>query len=283
MGRVRFYALVLAALYLGASALLYFMQDRFIFFPQSQRVAPTLAGVEAVEIKTNDNERLVAWYAEAEPSCPTFLFFHGNGGRVDRGVERYRKIAEKGAGFLALSWRGYAGSTGRPSEKGFHKDADAAWAWLMEAGVPSNDVIVHGFSIGTGPASKLALDVQPGMLVMEAPYYSMSDLVAKKVPILPTGLLLRHTFRSDQFLPNVQVPVFMAHGVDDSVIPISQSKRLFERANAPKQYLEVAGAEHNTLPRDGLYDALWPFIKTHWSTDSTTSEPTTCLLTSEQN
>ncbi len=265
MGVLRGLAVLVVVLVLGACATLYTMQDSMMFYPQPERVAPTQDYIEVVEIGTEDGETLVAWYAKAEPGCPTVLFMHGNGSRIDLDKWRYARIRDRGAGFLALSWRGYAGSTGKPGEKGFHLDAAAAWGWLMDQQIAANDVIIHGFSIGTGPATKLASAVDEGLLILEAPYYSMVDLVRKKAPLVPAGLLLKHKFRSDKYIASAGSPVFMVHGSADRVIPIEQSRRLFELALEPKAYKIVAGADHNTMVRDGVYDAIWPFVADNWT------------------
>jgi fermentation-respiration switch protein FrsA (DUF1100 family) len=254
-------------------AALYLLQDRLIFLPDQTRIAPTRAGISVAEIKTRDGETLLAWYGEAAPGCPTLLHLHGNGGRIDLDVWRYERLMERGAGFLALSWRGYAGSSGQPSEAGFYKDADAAWEWLQAQGIPTGDVVVHGHSIGSGAAVKLAGEQPVGALVLEAPFYSMQDLVGRKVPLVPMGLLLKHKFRNDLRIGDVTAPVFMAHGTRDRVIPIEQSKRLFERAGGVKHHEVFEGGDHNTLVRDGLYDRVWPFLEAHWQASGAAQGP----------
>ncbi len=282
MGILRGLAVLVVVLVLGACATLYTMQDSMMFYPQPERIAPTQDYIEAVEIGTEDGETLVAWYAKAELGCPTVLFMHGNGSRIDLDTWRYARIRDRGAGFLALSWRGYAGSTGKPGEKGFHLDAAAAWGWLMDQQIAANDVIIHGFSIGTGPATKLASEVDEGLLILEAPYYSMVDLVRKKFPLVPAGLLLKHKFRSDKYIASAGSPVFMVHGSADRVIPIEQSRRLFELALEPKAYKTMAGADHNTMVRDGVYDAIWPFVAGNWTPFEALDDTPRCDLLKEE-
>src|SRR5690606_7814129 len=119
---------------------------------------------------------------------------------------------DAGMGFLGLYWRGYSGSTGTPSEKGFHIDAKAGLDWLKAQGIPASDIIVHGYSIGSGPATRLVAENDVGALILEAPYFSMQELIGQKAPFLPTGLLLRSTYRSDTWIGAVAEPVFIAHG-----------------------------------------------------------------------
>ena len=271
-------AIFLIVLVFGVFGGLYAIQDRMLFHPQTEQVAPTLPYIQAIEIETEDRERLVAWYSKAEPGCPTLLHFHGNGSRIDLDRRRFSRLNAQGVGFLAVSWRGYAGSTGKPSEAGFHKDATAAWAWLANKGLPANDVIIHGFSIGSGPATKLASEVDEGLVILEAPFFSMLDLISKKARLVPVGLLLKHKFRSDRYAASLGSPVIMVHGTVDQIIPIEQSKRLFELANEPKAHHAIEGGDHNTLVRDGLYDAVWPFIAAHWTPDTSAAAPSRCYL-----
>lgn len=255
--------LALAALaipVLGACAL-FVVQDSLLFHPDPARIAPKEDYLEVVEIGANDGEQLIGWYSPPAEACPVILFLHGNASHLDRDVWRYARIHEQGYGMLALAWRGYSGSTGKPSEAGFHKDAQAAWLWLSEKGFEPDEIVIEGFSIGSGPAVKLAADVQPGALILEAPYYSMKSLVSSKTAGLPSGLLLRHPFRSDLYISGVNVPLLIAHGDADRLIPASQSRRLFDKANDPKTYKLFEGSDHNTLVRDGLYEeAIWPFL-----------------------
>ncbi|MEH6694110.1 MAG: alpha/beta hydrolase [Hyphomonas sp.] len=270
-------ATVLALVFGGA----YAMQDKVLFHPDSTRVVPKAGYIEVEDIQTKDGEDLVGWYVPPSDGCPIILFLHGNGSRLDRDVWRYERIHDQGVGLLALAWRGYSGSTGKPSERGFNEDADAAWSWLMAKGYAPHDVILQGFSIGSGPATRLASLQDAGALILEAPYYSMADLIRQKTAGVPVDLVLKHSFHSDRWIKQVDEPVLMAHGGVDGVIPASQSKRLFELANTPKTYRLFDASDHNTLVRDGLYEeAIWPFLSAHWTapTQPDSSKPTNCYL-----
>ena len=126
----------------------WFRQDTVLFHPGGERSLPVQEFLTVQELQTSDGENLVAWYAPAQPACPTLLFLHGNGGRIAAYEGRYQRIHDAGVGVLALSWRGYSGSSGKPSEAGFHKDARAAWDWLTkDQGLPDGNIIIHGHSI----------------------------------------------------------------------------------------------------------------------------------------
>lgn len=251
-----------------AMAALWAVQDKFLFLPIADRAVPAFDNIAEASVSTADGETIIIWYAPAADGCPTLMQFHGNGGHLATEKWRHQRILPTGVGLLAVSWRGYAGSTGKPSEYGFHLDARAAWDWLIAQGIDRNDIVIQAHSIGTGAAVQLAADVQPGALILEAPFYSMKDLVARKLPFLPTGLILRHPFRSDQHIANVNSPVLVLHGTKDSVIPLEQGQRLYDLAREPKHFVPMNGSDHNTLVRDGLFDHVWPFLTKFWRPSS---------------
>ncbi len=259
-------ALLAVLLVFALNVYFWFRQDSVLFYPGGERTQPAQDFMSVHELQTSDGETLLAWYAPAQPACPTLLFLHGNGGRVAAYEGRYQRIHDAGVGVLALSWRGYSGSTGEPSEAGFHKDARAAWDWLTKnQGLPDGNIIIHGHSIGSGPATRLASEVDEGALVLEAPFYSLQDLVQRRAPFLIGGIALKHPFRNDKYIAQIESPLLIVHGSKDSIIPVSQSERLFKRAREVKHYIRMEGSDHNTLTRDGLYDQIWPFIAANWA------------------
>ena len=264
MNKLRIILIVLIGLYVSVMAAAYAFQDKLVYFTDSTpATVPKGLSIDVVEVMTSDDESLVAWHLQAEPNCPTMLMFHGNAGHLSQAVYQYRRIENAGVGMLALSWRGYAGSTGTPSEAGLYEDAASAYVYLKnELGLPSDDIVVHGFSLGTGPAVKLATEVEARALVLEAPYFSALRLAKETAPILPVSLIFKHSYRSDLRIGDVQIPILIAHGDSDSVIPAKHSADL--AALAPERISRVVfkGSDHNTLVRDGLYEvAIWPYLK----------------------
>lgn len=255
---------VFAVFYIAFAMVLFFAQGRFLFPAPKGGEPPMLPNVTSVDIQTEDGEVLNAWYGPAtRETCPTILFFHGNGSRVDLDWWRYRRVLDRGFGILALSYRGYGHSTGKPSEKGMRRDADAAWAWLeSEANLQPGEIVIHGHSLGSGVATQLAARQTPKALVLESPFYSLASVAQKHAPFLPVHLLIRHKFNSHDFISEVDAPILMVHGTEDRVVPMDQSERLFESAGQPKRRELISGGDHNTLVRDGLYeDHVWPFLE----------------------
>src|SRR5215468_12584102 len=110
-------------------ALLYFGQRAMQYFPERFRTAPAAAGLpqaEEVVLDTTDGERVIVWHVPPRGDKPVALYFHGNGGSLRNRVDRFRALTEDGSGLVALSYRGYGGSTGTPSEAGLIADALAA-------------------------------------------------------------------------------------------------------------------------------------------------------------
>ena len=103
---------------------------------------------------------------------------------------RFRDIIADGTGLVALSYRGYAGSSGQPSEQGLLQDAAAAYAFTA-ARYGADQIVVWGFSLGTGVAVALAAEQPVGKLILEAPYTSIVDVAASVFPIVPVRLLMR--------------------------------------------------------------------------------------------
>ncbi len=255
----------LAFAYAAAVLVMFVNQRSFIFGKDEMSKlhnAGTLAvpGSTRVSIPTADREILAGWYLPPrEKNGPVFLFLHGKNGGLANMASRWRQIAEHGAGVLAISYRGFPGSTGTPSEDGLYKDARAAFAWLAKRHDPQK-IVIHGRSLGTGVAAKLATEVDASALVLEAPYTAIVDVAEERHPYLPVSLLLWDQFRTRDFIGEVKVPLLIVHGDLDTSIPFAQAQRLLDLAPTPKKLVEMPGSDHNSLVRDGLYSHIWQFL-----------------------
>jgi len=235
--------------------------NSFVYHPDPEEVAPNFPETQAVRLETSDGERIVAWYRPPLEGQPIFLYFDGNGGRPQIQEGRYRRISEHGAGYLAVYYRGYSGGTGQPSERGIRLDARAGYDWLIAQGYAPGDIVIHGFSLGSGVAVQLAAEVPARALILEAPFTGIDDVAASH--FAPARYLIRDAWRSREYVGRVGMPVLIAHGDADTIIPFSQGERLYELANEPKQFVRFGGSDHSTLVRDGLYDHIWPFLAAH--------------------
>jgi uncharacterized protein len=187
------------------------------------------------------------------------IYFPGNGDTLAGLVGRFRDITSDGTGLVALSYRGYAGSSGQPSEAGILQDAAAAYAFTA-ALYPASRIVPWGFSLGSGVAVALAADHPVGGLILEAPYTSIADIAATAFRLFPVRYLLKDRFRSDQRIARVRAPLLIMHGGRDSTISISFGEALFALANEPKQFVRFPEGGHNDLDAFGAIETARQFI-----------------------
>src|SRR5579864_590946 len=145
---LKWIAIVIVVIYLGGVAVLYFRQREMLFpIPPVGRTQPAAAGLSEAEehvLTTDDGEKVIVWHVPAKPGRSVILFFHGNGDFLAGRVGRFRDLVSDGTGLVALSFRGYAGSTGSPSEEGLLKDAAAAYAFTV-ARYDASRIVAWGF------------------------------------------------------------------------------------------------------------------------------------------
>ncbi len=255
---------VLASLgYLGGLAVVFFAQRAFIFpAPQTARTAPAAAGYPEAEehiLTTADGEKVIAWHVPAKPGHPVVIYFHGNGDFLAGLAFHFRAITTDGTGLVALSYRGYAGSSGQPSEQGLLQDAAAAYAFTS-ARYGADRIVLWGFSLGSGVAVALAAEQPVGRLILEAPFTSIVDLAASLLRIFPVRWLIKDQFHSDRRIARVTAPLLIMHGAQDRTIPLGHGERLFALANQPKQFVRFPEAGHNDLAEYGAIDTARRFI-----------------------
>jgi fermentation-respiration switch protein FrsA (DUF1100 family) len=257
--------IVVSVGYLGGLAALFLLQRSFLFpIPQTVRTTPAAAGFPAVEehlLTTDDGEKVIVWHLPAKPGHPVVLYFHGNGDFLAGFFGRFRDIIADGTGVVALSYRGYAGSSGRPSEQGLLQDAAAAYAFTL-ARYSADQIVVWGFSLGSGVAVALAAEQPVGRVILEAPYASIAEVAASVFPIFPTRFVMRDPFHSDARIARVKAPLLFMHGARDPTIPIASGERLFALAHEPKQFVRFPEGGHNDLDAYGATAKARQFIGT---------------------
>lgn len=250
------------ACYAGIVGLMYLAQRALMYFPERVRTAPADAGFppaqEAV-LTSADGTRLIVWQVPPKKDRPVFLYFHGNGGSLRYRVPRFENLTVDGSGLVALSYRGYGGSGGSPSEEGLLADADAAYAYAR-AQYPAAKLVVWGESLGSGVAVALATKNKVDALILEAPYTSTADIAFAAYPFIPVSLLMKDQFRSDARIGKVNAPLLVLHGMRDNIIPIAYGRRLFELAPEPKQFVQLPLGEHENLDAHGAQAVVREFL-----------------------
>ena len=246
--------IVVVVLYGGFVALLYVAQRSLQYFPERRRAAPPAVGLPEAEeavLDTADGECVIVWHVPPREGRPVFLYFHGNGGSLRWRAERFRALITDGSGLVALSYRGYGGSSGRPTEPGLVEDAAAAYAFAI-ARYPAEHIVLWGESLGSALALAVAAEKPVGHLVLEAPFTSAADVGAQHYWFVPVRLFMKDQFRSDLRANKVTAPVLVVHGENDTIVPMTFGKRLYGLIQAPKRFVRIAGAGHNDLGSDAV-------------------------------
>ncbi|MEO0870574.1 MAG: alpha/beta hydrolase [Pseudomonadota bacterium] len=231
----------LAIVYIGLAAIIFFQQGKFIF-PAPQITHSPAPGYEAVTLETADGLSLTAHWREPEADQAIVVHFHGNAGDLSASATENQLFAQQGYGVLLVEYRGYGGNPGTPSENGFREDGRAALAFLKDRSIEPERIILKGHSIGTGTAVNMASELDAAALILVAPFTSIPDLLAQKIPIFPMRLLVNERFDNRAKLSKLAMPVLVQHGTGDTVIPVSHGRAVSDAGpNAAFQSFDGAG------------------------------------------
>ena len=225
-----------AAAFGGLVALVYVAQRSLMYFPERLHTPPAMAGLpkaQEVALDTKDGERVIVWHVPPRGEKPVVLYFHGNGGALRNRVERFGALIADGNGLVALSYRGYGGSTGSPTEAGLIADAEAAYAFAT-ARYPTERIVLWDESLGSGVAVALGAIHRVGRIVLEGSFTSAADVgAAHAYRFLPLRLLMKDQIRSHLRIARVSAPLLFLHGGRDWVVPIALGERPERRICRP--------------------------------------------------
>lgn len=258
--------LTLPALYVAIFGLLITLQDRLIYPFDSSPVTPVKAGEPRLAEKTlttPDGETLIVWAARATGRKPTLLYFHGNAGNLANRAQRFDRLLDRGYGVVALAYRGSSGSTGSPSEQALTADAVLLRRSLAQllGQPPKGKIIYYGESLGTAVATSLASQIPPDGLLLEAPFTSLTELTAEKLPIFPTRHFLRSKWNTESRIKSLKTPLLILHGTKDEVIPYVFGKQIYQAAASQNKHLEtLKGSGHANLWNIQGQTAIYRFI-----------------------
>jgi fermentation-respiration switch protein FrsA (DUF1100 family) len=257
MRRAVSYAIVVFVGIALALVLLWFLQRSMIYFPFGAAPDPASVGLrdtEAVTIATADGETLQGWFirgrleggTEVPPAHGTVIVFNGNAGNRAYRADLALALGERGFAVMLFDYRGYGGSTGRPGEQGLAADARAVRGYVASrSDVDPGRIIYFGESLGAGVAVGLAVESPPAALVLRSPFTSLGDVGQLHYPFLPVTRLLRDRYPNLERIGRIHCPVAIVAGDRDGIIPITQSRAVFDAAREPKTWTVVRGADHN--------------------------------------
>ena len=231
--------------------LLWTFQRKLIYLPFPGPGSPRAAGLnsaETVTIRTEDGLELGGWFVPppAGGSGTAVLVCSGNGGnRAFRG-RLGEALAQRGLGVLLFDYRGYGDNPGSPTEAGLAADARAARAWLAaREEIDASRIIYFGESLGAAVAIGLAVEHPPAALILRSPFTSLADAAQVHYPFLPVGIMLWDRYPSLQRIPSLRSPLLVIAGDADGIVPLENSRKLYEAAVSPKRLVVVPGADHN--------------------------------------
>ena len=229
-----FFLLIL--IYFVITVVVYFFQRKLLYHPFSPQITGKglIHNFETINFKTSDNFELKGWFHLKNSNKKTILFLHGNAGNLDNRIDKLNFLGNMDINFLIISWRGYSGNPGNPSETGLYKDALGGIEWLNKKGISNDRIILYGEALGTAITTEVAQNENFAGIILEAPFTSMVDMGQKIYPIFPVKFLLKDKYESKNKIKNIKSPILVLHGRKDKIVPFYMGEKIFEMANSPK-------------------------------------------------
>ena len=255
---------IFVSLYFLLVITVFFAQRKLQYFPFGSVQNPAEIGLNnfsEVYIDTKDNERLRAWYHKNENSDNVIIYFHGNAANLENRKNTYQAfIEDSNYSLLAITYRGYPGSSGSPSEQGFYLDGQAAINFINTQGFKDNNIILYGESIGSGVATEMATKINAKALILESPFTSVEMVAKKTYWFLPVSLMLKDRFDNKEKFQKLDLPILIIHGKKDRVVPASQGIDLAESYSGPKKLVLTENDGHMTFSGEFLIENIKSFV-----------------------
>ena len=235
----------------GGLLLIWAFQRTLIYSPFDHVPSPSdvgLAEVETVTFPTADGLVLSGWFVSSRSAAApgTVIVFNGNAANRAYRAPLAAALRDYGYQVLLFDYRGYGGNGGAPTERGLMADTRAARAYLLgRADVDTSRLMYYGESLGSAVAIALAAEHSPAAMVLRSPFTSLVDIGRVHYPFLPVKLFLRDRFALLDAIRDVGCPVLVIAGDRDRIVPVGQSRRLYDAVRAPKDLVIIAGADHN--------------------------------------
>ncbi|HMI07611.1 MAG TPA: alpha/beta fold hydrolase, partial [Flavobacterium sp.] len=201
---------------------------------------------EEISIPSFDNKKLHGLLFKAENPKGLVFYLHGNAGALDTWGDIATKYTSLGYDVFILDYRGFGKSEGEiENEVQFYKDISAAYK-MMGNRYEERQIVIIGYSIGTGPAAFLASENKPAALVLQAPYFSLTELADSRMPLVP-DFIKKFSFETHDFIQRIKAPVFIFHGNADQVIPFENSVRLSKLLKPSDRFFKLEGQGHGGM------------------------------------
>lgn len=241
---------ILVALYILICGILFMFQEKFIFFPQKLnknfQFSFNNQKFEEKNIRTRDNVLLNGLLFKADSSKGVIFYLHGNAGSLESWGWVASAYTDLNYDVFIVDYRGYGKSEGHiSSERQVFDDMQLMYDELKK-NYSEDKIIVLGYSIGTGPATKIASDNNPRLLILQAPYYSLTDMMKHFYPIIP-AFILKYKFETYKYIQKCKMPVVIFHGKQDEVIYYGSSLKLKEHFKNADTLITLDEQGHNGM------------------------------------
>ena len=223
--------------YIVVIIFVYFYQRNLLYHPSENNYQNDTIqfNYEEIFIKVNDEIKLKSWIINKDlKNFKTLVFFHGNAGDLSNRIYKLNELDKLDINILLISWRGFSGNEGYPTEKNLYEDAEAAIKWLNKKKVSNSQIILYGESLGTGVAVEIASKNNFNSIILESPFTSIENSAKIYYPYLPVSFLLKDRYDSISKIKKINSPILIMHGRKDDIVPFFMGKKLFEIANSPK-------------------------------------------------
>ena len=241
-----------ALVVISLKVLVWWLEPKMAFFPlRGVQETPAAVGIpfRDVRIETTDGQKLHAWWLPRPKPRAQVIFFHGNGGNLSLWLDVMAELWRRDFSVLAVDYRGYGASTGKPSERGLYRDAEATVrifdGQLKERNTPT---IYWGRSIGAPVAAYAASVSAPDALVLETPMPDIRSVLRTNPILWMLSFLSSYKFPTSRLLAPYRGPLLVIHGDADVIVPFGAGRRVFEKAQtSQKTFVVIREADHNDL------------------------------------
>jgi uncharacterized protein len=260
MGTFTGFLSLLAAGYTLLLILLYFGQEKILFYPRpSDPAIESRYRDQSVSFKTDDVE-LHGWFFPAgNEDQPTLVYYGGNGEELSTSINSLRELGDYS--LVIINYRGYGRSTGRPGEKALKSDALFVLDTLESEGrISLSKTIILGRSLGTGVATYVAANRGIQGLILVSPFNSIEAIASDIYFYLPVRWLIRHPFRSIDHVDSIRVSTLIIKAETDRVVPAQYSDALIEAWAGPLQVVQLKGTNHNYIQTGEYVKSVGDFV-----------------------
>lgn len=241
---------VVLAMYILVSILLYYLQDYFFFkpekLPDNFKFHYNNQEVDEYKVITRDGASLNGLHFKVKNPKGIVMYLKGN----SRSIKGWGKFAvdftRNGYDVIMMDYRGFGKSTGRRNQKSLKRDGQLVYNMIREK-VAEKHIILYGRSLGSGLATKIASVNSPRMLILDAPYYSLTKVANRYMPFMPLSWLIKYPLPTYKWIRYVQCPIHIIHGTDDKLIPYKTSVKLSRIKPRLTKLHTVIGGGHKNL------------------------------------